>query len=90
MQECDRIAAISNNLRALGIKVEEKEDSVTIYPGKPSKCEIETYEDHRVAMSFALTGLRTEGVVIQNPDCCKKTFAEYFEVLEQVLEEISN
>ncbi|MEE1031628.1 MAG: 3-phosphoshikimate 1-carboxyvinyltransferase [Ruminococcus sp.] len=90
LQECDRIAAISNNLRALGIKVEEKEDSVTIYPGKPSKCEIETYEDHRVAMSFALTGLRTEGVVIQNPDCCKKTFAEYFEVLEQVLEEISN
>jgi len=51
-------------------------------------CEIETFEDHRVAMSFALTGLRTEGVVIKNPGCCKKTFAEYFEVLEKVLEQV--
>ena len=89
-QECDRIHAIVTELAKLGIRCEEEPDAVTIYPGTPRGGIVETYEDHRVAMSFALTGLRTEGVVIQNPDCCKKTFAEYFEVLEQVLEEISN
>ena len=85
LQECDRIKAIVENLTALGIKTEEKKDSVTIYPGALKGCEIETYDDHRVAMSFALTGLRTKGVKIVNPSCCKKTFAEYFQVLEMVL-----
>lgn len=84
-QECDRIRAITENLAALGIRTDEKPDEVTVYPGVPGGCEIETYEDHRVAMSFALTGLRTEGVRIVNPSCCKKTFAEYFTVLERVL-----
>lgn len=88
-QECDRIKAIVKNLTSLGIRVDEKSDEVTIYPGVPKGCEIETYDDHRVAMSFALTGLRTEGVRILNPFCCKKTFAEYFEVLERVIEDIS-
>ncbi|MBQ8514860.1 MAG: 3-phosphoshikimate 1-carboxyvinyltransferase [Ruminococcus sp.] len=85
LQECDRIKAIVNNLTALGIQTDEKPDAVTIYPGTPVGCDIETYEDHRVAMSFALTGLRTEGVRILNPSCCKKTFAEYFQVLEKAL-----
>lgn len=88
LQECDRIKAIVNNLRALGIRAEERTDEVTIYPGIPQGGEIETYDDHRVAMSFALTGLRTGGVRIFNPSCCKKTFAEYFEVLERVLEQL--
>ena len=85
LQECDRIHAISHNLTILGIRVDEKEDTVTIYPGKPSGGDVETYDDHRVAMSFALTGLRTEGVRILNPSCCRKTFAEYFDVLDHVL-----
>ena len=85
LQECDRIHAIVKNLTALGIKVDETSDSVTIYPGLPHGCAIETYDDHRVAMSFALTGLRTPGVQILNPNCCKKTFSEYFEVLETLL-----
>lgn len=88
LQECDRIEAIVHDLTALGIRTEEKSDAVTIYPGTPKGCEIETYDDHRVAMSFALTGLRTEGVRILNPSCCKKTFAEYFTVLEEVLAEL--
>lgn len=88
LQECDRIHAIVQNLTTLGIKTEEKEDEVTIYPGVPKSGDVETYEDHRVAMSFALTGLKTEGVRILNPSCCKKTFAEYFEVLEKVLAEL--
>lgn len=88
LQECDRIQAIVHNLSALGVRVEEQKDGVVIYPGTPTGCEIETYDDHRVAMSFALTGLRTEGVVILNPSCCKKTFAQYFEVMEQTLDRL--
>ena len=88
LQECDRIRAIVDNLTAMGIQVEEKEDAVTIYPGLPHCCDVATYDDHRVAMSFALTGLRTEGIYIMNPACCKKTFAQYFDVLEDTLKKI--
>lgn len=89
LQECDRISAIAENLAALGIKTDENPDSITIYPGRPHACNIKTYDDHRVAMSFALTGLRTDGVKILDPYCCKKTFAEYFDVLEDVLSQLS-
>lgn len=90
LQECDRIKAMVHNLSGLGIQTEEGEDWVRIYPGTPVAAQIETYEDHRVAMSFALTSLRTEGVEIRNPGCCRKTFAEYFHVLDQVLEKLAN
>lgn len=89
LQECDRVEAIVHNLRELGIRTEAEENQVTIYPGQVHGGTVETYEDHRVAMSFALTGLRTEGVRILNPGCCRKTFAEYFQVLEQVLLKLS-
>ncbi len=89
LQECDRIQAIVRNLSALGIRTGEMPDGVTIYPGTPKGCDIETYEDHRVAMSFALTGLRTPGVRILNPSCCKKTFAQYFSVFEGTLRQLS-
>lgn len=84
LQECDRIHAIVTNLTALGISVQENQDVITICPGKMKGAEIETFDDHRVAMSFAIPGLLTEGVTILNPMCCKKTFAEYFDVLEEV------
>lgn len=89
LQECDRIKAIANNLTAMKIKVDEKEASVTIYPGNPIGCDVETFDDHRVAMSFALTGLRSDGINILNPTCCKKTFAEYFDVLEHTIVDLS-
>ena len=89
LQECNRIQAIVKNLAALGVPVTETADGVQISPAVPRPCEIETFEDHRVAMAFALTGLRTPGVVIRNPDCCKKTFAEYFTVLENTLSQLS-
>lgn len=85
LQECDRVKAITENLKRIGIETAEEENSVTILCGKPHDGEIETYDDHRVAMAFALTGLRTEGITILNPDCCKKTFKEYFTVLEKVI-----
>lgn len=60
-------------------------DSITIYPGSPSPAAVETYEDHRMAMGFSLTGLRAPGIVINDPGCCKKTFENYFDVLDQAI-----
>lgn len=87
-QECDRINAITENMKKLGIVTEETEDTVTIYPGSIRPAEIETYDDHRVAMAFSLTGLLSEGITIKNPGCCKKTFAEYFEVFEDAIRQL--
>ncbi len=86
MQESDRIAAVINELTRMGILCEEipEREGIRIYPGTPQPALIETYEDHRMAMAFTLVGLRTEGIRINNPACCKKTFENYFEVLEQL------
>lgn len=81
-QESNRVAVIGTELAKLGIRCSETEDSITIYPGEMQGATIETYDDHRVAMAFAITGLRTAGIVISNPSCCKKTFPEYFTVLD--------
>lgn len=82
LQECDRIHAILSNLHDLGIACEEKDGTVTIHPGTLHGAMVHTYEDHRVAMAFALIGLKTDGVIIENPSCCRKTFENYFETLE--------
>lgn len=87
-QECDRIAAIVRNLTAMGVACEEREDGVKIYPSQPKPATIETFGDHRVAMSFALTGLRADGIVIKNAEVCSKTFREYFDVLNGVIGEL--
>lgn len=81
-QECDRIAAATANLRRLGIRVDEHPDGWTIYPGQPHGAELETYDDHRVAMAFAVTGLRTPGVRLRQPHCVAKTFPDYFQRLD--------
>ncbi|MCD8158960.1 MAG: 3-phosphoshikimate 1-carboxyvinyltransferase [Clostridiales bacterium] len=88
-QECDRIAAIINNLGAMGIKAEDFGGGVKITPGTPKPSEIETYDDHRVAMAFALTGLRADGIVIKNPLCCRKTFENYFTVFDGIIKALS-
>lgn len=84
-QESDRIAAIAAELSKMGIRCEERKDSITIWPGKPMPSVVKTYDDHRMAMGFALTGLRSRGIVINDPDCCRKTFEDYFEVLDRVV-----
>lgn len=81
-QECDRIHAILSNLHDLGIACEERDGNVTIHPGTLHGALIHTYEDHRVAMAFAMIGLKTDHVIIENPSCCRKTFENYFETLE--------
>lgn len=88
-QECDRIAAIVYNLTAMGVKCEETEDGVKIYPAKPKPALIKTFGDHRVAMAFAVTGLCADGIEIENAEVCSKTFKNYFEVLDGVCAELT-
>ncbi|MBR1861153.1 MAG: 3-phosphoshikimate 1-carboxyvinyltransferase [Lachnospiraceae bacterium] len=89
LQESDRLTAIVTELGKLGIRTEHDEDSITIHPGSPRPGEVETYEDHRMAMGFSLIGLRAGGIVIKDPACCKKTFENYFDKLDEVIRKIS-
>jgi len=83
LQECDRISAVCTELTKLGVRVEERPDGFTIYPAERiHPASINTYHDHRVAMSFALIGLRAEGIEIEDPECVGKTFPEYWARLE--------
>jgi 3-phosphoshikimate 1-carboxyvinyltransferase len=88
-QECDRIKAICANLKAMRVRCEEFEDGVKIYPSQPQPATIKTFGDHRVAMSFALTGLRADGIVIENAEVCSKTFKNYFNVLDGVCAQLA-
>lgn len=80
-KETDRIAATVTELRRVGISAEETDDGFTVEGGRPHGAVVRTYGDHRMAMSFALLGLRSTGVVIEDPQCVEKTFPGYFGVL---------
>jgi 3-phosphoshikimate 1-carboxyvinyltransferase len=72
-------------LARLGVQVEEHDDGMTIYPcDKFQPAPVHTYNDHRMAMSFALIGLRVPGITIENPGCVSKTFPNYFDVLDSL------
>jgi len=77
-KETDRIRALANELRKLGARVEERSDGLRIVPGRLHAAEIDTYDDHRMAMSLALVGLALPGVVIRNPACTSKTYPGFF------------
>lgn len=85
-KETDRIHAVAVELRKLGVEVEEFDDGLKITPNvsKLHGAEIDTYDDHRMAMSFALVGLKVPGVVIRDPDCTRKTYPEFFADLAAV------
>ncbi len=83
-KETDRLAALATELRRLGAEVDEFADDLTITPGPLHGAEVETYNDHRMAMSLALIGLRVPGVVIKNPACVAKTYPRFFEDLEKL------
>ncbi len=87
-QECNRMSAIVTELSRMGIVCEETDTTITITPGLPKPALIETYDDHRMAMGFSLTGLRADGIVIDNPGCCKKTFENYFTCLDEVINQL--
>ena len=81
VKETERLKAVSTELRKLGSEVEEGEDYLVIIPPKKiQNAEIDTYEDHRMAMAFSLAACGTSSITILNPDCVKKTFPNYFKV----------
>jgi 3-phosphoshikimate 1-carboxyvinyltransferase len=84
IQESDRIAAVATELRKLGGGVNEHRDGWEIEPSRLHGGEVETYDDHRIAMAFGVVGLRVPGVVILDPECVRKTFPSYFETLERL------
>lgn len=84
--ETDRIAAVVAELRKLGVEVEEREDGMTIYPGWKQGATIESYHDHRMAMGFALTGLKIPGVAIDGAECVAKTFPDFFARWSELLD----
>jgi 3-phosphoshikimate 1-carboxyvinyltransferase len=83
-KETDRIAALAAELRRLGAEVDERPDGLTIRPRPLRGAEVETYDDHRMAMSLALVGLRVQGVVIRDPGCVAKTYPHFFDDLESL------
>jgi 3-phosphoshikimate 1-carboxyvinyltransferase len=83
-KETDRLSALATELRRLGAGVEEFSDGLTIVPRALHGASIRTYNDHRMAMSLALVGLRVPGVVIQDPGCVAKTYPGFFADLEKL------
>ena len=84
VQECERVFGLREELTKCGAKVVEEGDTLTVYPAKPGElhgAEIETYNDHRMAMCFAILGLKVAGIKIKNPTCVKKTFPNFFQKL---------
>ena len=84
VQECERVVALRTELTKCGAKVVEEGDTLTVYPSKLEDlhgAEIETYNDHRMAMCFAVLGLKVPGIKIKNPACVKKTFPNFFQKL---------
>jgi 3-phosphoshikimate 1-carboxyvinyltransferase len=83
VKETDRVAAMCAELTRLGVDMEEYPDGLTIQPCENIRpATVQTYNDHRMAMAFALVGLRASGVTIENPGCVSKTFPDYFKVLD--------
>jgi 3-phosphoshikimate 1-carboxyvinyltransferase len=81
VQETERVVALRTELTKCGAKVVEEDDTLTVYPSKLHGAEIETYNDHRMAMCFAILGLKVPGIKIRNPSCVKKTFPNFFQKL---------
>jgi 3-phosphoshikimate 1-carboxyvinyltransferase len=87
LQESDRVSAMAEGLTRLGVKVDMTEDSIHIYP-EVSKLKagiVESHNDHRIAMSLALIGLRQKGVIINGAECVSKTCPDYFERMEKII-----
>jgi len=81
VKESDRLDACALNLRRLGVQVATGPDWIEIWPGTPKAAEIECRGDHRIAMSFSITGLRTPGLTLDEPGCVRKTFPGFHTAL---------
>jgi 3-phosphoshikimate 1-carboxyvinyltransferase len=84
VQECERVEALRTELTKCGARVEETGDSLRIDPGALHGAEIETYNDHRIAMCFGMLGLRVPGIRLRDPACVRKTFPNFFAKLAEL------
>jgi len=84
VKETDRLRALATELGRTGIRVEELEDGLVIEGGRPTGTQIQTYDDHRMALAFAVMGLRTPGIRIENPEVVSKSFPTYWETLAAI------
>jgi 3-phosphoshikimate 1-carboxyvinyltransferase len=84
IKESNRIAALVSEIGRIGVQAEETADGLAITGGRPRGAEIETYNDHRIAMSFAIAGLVVPGIKIGNPDCVNKSFPAFWAELEKL------
>ena len=80
LKESDRIAAMEDGLRRVGVRTESGPDHLRVLPGAPPARRIDPHGDHRIAMSFSVLGLRTPGIVIEDPDCVRKTCPSFFDL----------
>jgi 3-phosphoshikimate 1-carboxyvinyltransferase len=80
-KESDRISDLAHELRALGVSVDERQDGLTVHPSTTHAGSVDTHHDHRLAMSLALIGLVTPGVVINDPMVVSKSWPEYWQML---------
>lgn len=85
VKECDRLDACAENLRLMGVQVETGPDWIEIQPATPHGADIRCHGDHRIAMSFAVAGLRVEAVRLDDPSCVKKTFPSFHQVLADLI-----
>jgi 3-phosphoshikimate 1-carboxyvinyltransferase len=84
VKESDRLAALRNELARVGIETRLDDGNLLIRGGRPHGAQIKTYGDHRIAMSFALVGLKTAGIVIEDETCVEKSFPNFWQVLEKL------
>jgi 3-phosphoshikimate 1-carboxyvinyltransferase len=82
--ESDRIRVMCESLAKLGLRVQEREDGLTVYPGQPRPAELDSFDDHRVAMSLSLIGAKVAGVRITDPGCVSKTCPAFFDDLNKL------
>lgn len=87
--ESDRVKVMCSNMAQMGIQAEEYEDGFTIHPGTPKPAVLDTFDDHRVAMAFALTGWAGQGVTLKDPGCTSKTCPNYFDLMGELGGEIN-
>lgn len=83
-KETDRVGAVVAELRRLGVDADEEADGFTVRPGPIRSATVQTYDDHRMAMAFAVAGLRVPGVQIADPGCVAKTFPAYWQLLDEL------
>jgi 3-phosphoshikimate 1-carboxyvinyltransferase len=86
VKESDRLSALATELRRLGARVEEHPDGLTVYPSQAVLSgEVATYDDHRMAMGFAVVGLKVPGILLAGAECVSKTYPEFFEDLQSLV-----